>query len=209
MNSGSYGRYNTAVKGRADSVRHTRGAAHTDRAERVGGVITLVHDICMGAAPEFSEAGCIYSEIAWRAGYKSFTTGTEAEHTSHGDYLAGLLSVIYSLQVPTLIVCGKHEERLLHPHDSKGIRFTYHHCQARLCAWYTHVPEHVVNDIGACNYLIDAYDNILDPCCGFGNTMTRALQRGRGCIMADVDPECVQYVRHEAARLQAMTPHTP
>ena len=122
-----YGRYNTGVS----SARDGRRARHSVTIEpgpvTDGGLVTLVHDICKGAHPAFRGASCIYSEIAWRAGYATFTKGSEAEGSTHGDYLAGLLSCIYELRIPTLIVCGKREARQLRPQGQRGRTVVYHH----------------------------------------------------------------------------------
>ena len=190
-----YGRYNTAVRSAKDGAREHERVSIDGGPEICGGVLSLVHDICKGPAREFNGADAIYSEIAWKAGYETFTEGTDAQGSSHGDYLAGLLSVIHTLKVPAYIVCGKHETRLLHPHESKPIKFVYHGSPAMLCAWFTAIPESISTDIEALEHILGSCGTILDPCCGFGNTMLRALKHGRSCVMADVDPECVAYVR--------------
>ena len=204
-----YGRYNTAVRSAKDGAREHEQVDIDGAPEACGMVLSLVHDVCKGPAPEFTGADAVYSEIAWKAGYDTFTEGTDAQGSSHGDYLAGLLSVIHTLKVPTYIVCGRREERLLHPHESKPIKFVYHGAPAILSAWYTSIADGITTDIESLEHMLASCNTILDPCCGFGNTMLRALKREKECIMADVDPECVEYVRKLAREAQGMTPPTP
>lgn len=190
-----YGRYNTGVRSAKGGDRERHAVEIADGPVTINGITALKHDICEGAVPLFHEADCIYSEIAWKAGYEAFTDGTEAEGSSHGDYLAGMLSCIYELKVPTLIVCGKREARVLRPHAQKPVRFTYHHCPAVLAAWYTDIPEEIATDTDARDWIIASHECVLDPCCGFGNTARVAVCMGRRGIMADVDTECVSYMQ--------------
>lgn len=197
-----YGRYNTAVKGRRDRERSAppddAGAppaitAKTDE----HGITSLVHDICNGAHRSFRGAGCMYTEMAWKSGYRRFTEGTEAEGTSHGDYMAGILSCVYELRIPALIVCGKTEARKLGPEGSKEIWFAYHRYPAMLCWWFMEegLMDAVGSDIQAKEALIGRYGNPLDPCCGYGNTARTAVSMGTGGIMSDISPECIAYIQ--------------
>ena len=198
----SYGRYNTGVKSAKGGDREHVSVDIPKGPEICGKVLSMVHDVCRGSAPAFVGADCMYSGISWQAGYNTFVSGTDAHGTGHDEYLSGLLSMIEELHVPTYIVCGKREAKKLKPDSSKQIKLVYHNCPAMLCAWNASIPENIGTDIEALEHLLGEHECVVDPCCGFGNTMLRALKHGKRCIMADVDTECIAYVRKLAKEMQ-------
>lgn len=191
-----YRLYNTAVRSARDGSRERAECAAYPGVVELKGIKAFKHDICKGAHPVFHEADGMYSEIAWKAGYSSFTADTDAQGTTHSEYLLGLKSCIYELRIPTYIVCGKREAAKLNPQAVKGIRFLYHHgSPAVLCAWFAGIPAGIETDVDAREHMVGKSSCILDPCCGFGNTARRAVSLRKRGIMADINEECVAYVQ--------------
>lgn len=191
-----YGKYNTAVKGRKDEVGASHKPESLEPYEDGNGIVSLTHNICEGAHEAFKACDCIYSEIAWQAGYGRFTEGTEAEGSSHADYLDGIVRCIEGLQVPAFIVCGKREAKRMQPDAQKDIAFMYHGgSRAVLAAWNAAIPDYVESELDARGCIIGEHSCVLDPCCGYGNTARIAVQAGKRGIMSDVNAECIAYIR--------------
>lgn len=88
------------------------------------GDVVFRHDISKGISPRFKKADCIYSEPAWRHGYKKFMQRSNTtDFPPYKDYLLNQEKVVKELGIPAFILCGADMLRTLKPQWVQDIYF--------------------------------------------------------------------------------------
>lgn len=164
----------------------------------IKGVTLLKHDTCAGFIDTFYPCDCIYSEISWIKGYEKFTAGTIAEGSSYMDYIKGILNIVKTLNVPTFLVCGVYECRMLEPQRIEAIRFKYHGNYKSCCAVYN-MDEYLPfgDEVAARAYVCKKYANVLDFNCGYGNIARDIVHYNKRGVLCDINTECLSYIKKE------------
>lgn len=184
-------KYNTAVGSRGIVPREKKilNTVFTGN-----GLTVFQHDICMGVAPEFRNCDAIHTEISWVAGYKKFTQGSIAEDTTFDEYCSSVSSLCRELKVPAFIVCGKQNAKKLKPDRIIPVRYEFHKIDA-LYAIFNYDGEFSPrNEYEGRDFVASHFDDILDPCCGFGiiaYDLRRYQKRG---VLTDINATCLEYI---------------
>lgn len=183
-------RYNSALRNKMNIPK----SIIDPKVYRFGKMTVFQHDICSGMCEEFMKAGVIYSELSYPNGYERFTRETQAEGSSYSNYLDGLAYVIGVLKVPTFLVIGNYSSAYLKPHRVKPIKFQIHNADT-LCIVYNYEDKlEFTSEIECREFVCRSFDNILDPCCGFGIIAKTALNYGRRVILSDINSACIYYI---------------
>ena len=152
------------------------------------GCVTLKHDLNNEIPKIFKKCDCIYSEPAWRTGYKLFKKRANVKNFEYKDYMNSIQKVINELNVPTFIIGGKHMLKYLKPNHILNIKFNgvfY----AMLLQWNTELIE--VNDnLEIIDYLSNKYNTVLDFSCGYG----QHLLKFNNFIASDFNGKCIYQV---------------
>jgi len=149
-------------------------------------------DITRGVHPAYRQADAIYSEPAWRDGYRKFLARAgQIGSSSFADYLEAIRAVVLSLGKPAYIVAGRHMLRELEPDFTIPVQL--HGYLAYAAIWNAPAPEEVVTTDDLLVYVCEHHETILDFSCGYGNVARTA----RRCICSDINRHCVYVVARE------------
>ena len=183
--------YNTALKGGKNFT-----GAGASFAETTNGVV-LKHDITDGQLPDaFRSADVIYSEPAWPTGLKVFNKRAGRQVDAQ-DYYDGLNRCIAELRVPAIMICGKSVSRRFTGYSSTlPTRLNGDSCIAYL--WNIKLPRDLHTEMDILNYLVQHFNCILDPCCGYGRVgEVFNKESGKHFVMSDYDSKCVGYLKNK------------
>lgn len=187
--------YHTATHNganRQDPAHNVDSLIHTGN-----GITVFQHDICKGldAHGLFKKCDAVYSEPAWRPGYKAFTDGTIADGSTYANYLDGIVRCIRELGVPAFILCGKSMLRKLEPDRIEKARFEYHKFNDARFAIYNYAGEFPAKDeIQAKDFITTHFKNVLDFSCGYGGLADAAIRNGCNATLSDINTDCIQYI---------------
>lgn len=169
---------------------------------RSGGHYIFKHNINNGIHPAFYDADVLYTEPAWGYHYNQFKSvaGVEdKDDTTHREYLINIERLIKELDIPSYVVMGKHMLGVLSPVHIQEI--TIHEYPCFLGIWNdTDIPDaysyRIRNIYDAIQYVCKMYHTVLDPCCGYGNTLRGAIDNNKKAICSDVNGKCIYYMAH-------------
>ena len=185
-------RYNTAVKAHGSVPEGKKILTETFAGN---GLTVFQHDICRGIAPAFRNCGAIHTEIAWVAGYRKFTQGTVAEGTTFDGYCAAVRDLCRDLKVPAFIVCGKQNVKKLSPDRIVPVRYAFHGIDALYAVFNYDGAFAPRDEFEGRDFVARNFDNVLDPCCGFGILAEDLLRYGKKGVLTDINTTCLEYVR--------------
>lgn len=184
-------KYNTAVKAHGSIPE---GKKVLTEIFTGNGLTVFQHDICKGIAPEFLDCDAIHSEISWVAGYRKFTQGTIAEDTTFDEYCAAIGRLCRDLKVPAFIVCGKQNVKKLAPDRIIPVYYEFHRIDA-LYAVFNYEGEFAPkNEFEGRDFVARQFDNILDPCCGFGILAESLIRYRKKGVLTDINTTCLEYI---------------
>ena len=151
------------------------------------GSIVFKHDINNGISNLFFNCDCIYSEPAWKNGYKLFISRANEESLSYESYLKSIENNILTIKKPAFLIGGKHMIKYIKPHINYDIYFNGFYAQ--LLCWFYDKLDFKTN-IDVLNYLKENFNTVLDFSCGYGNH----LNGFKRFIASDINSKCVYYV---------------
>lgn len=152
------------------------------------GDVVFRHDISKGVSPRFKKADCIYSEPAWRHGYKKFMQRSNTtDFPPYKEYLLNQEKVIKELDIPAFILCGADMLRTLKPQwvqdiyfypykDNKNFKVAIYNCEQ-----FKFGSDHELLGI-----LAEKFNTILDFNCGYGNLIPFIREKGKHFILSDI-----------------------
>lgn len=152
------------------------------------GDVVFRHDISKGVSPRFRNADCIYSEPAWRHGYKKFMQRSNTtQYPPYKDYLLNQEKVIKELGIPSFILCGADMLRTLKPQWVQDIYFyPYKDKKNFKIAGYNSEQFKFSSDHELLKILAEKFDTILDFNCGYGNVIPFIREKGKHFILSDI-----------------------
>jgi len=182
-------------------------AQPAERFERDGSV-AFVYDMAAhgGVLPaEYGDCDVLYTEMAWRPGYRIFQDRAGSEGTtSFAEYLEALSGMVSRMAVPACIVTAPSLVRYMPaPEQSLALRFPDDlHRNGRCVALVyrtTLAPDgdvttDVLDDLAA------RYLHVGDPCCGYGNTGRAFVERGGRFTMSDINATCIGWIAENSVR---------
>lgn len=148
------------------------------------GDVVFRHDISKGISPRFKKADCIYSEPAWRHGYKKFMQRSNTtDFPPYKDYLLNQEKVVKELGIPAFILCGADMLRTLKPQWVQDIYFyPYKDSKNFKIAVYNYPQFKFGSDHELLGILAEKFNTILDFNCGYGNLIPFIREKGKHFI---------------------------
>jgi len=147
----------------------------------------IAHNLIDGVLPLFYEADVIYSEPAWRSGYKTFIDRTDCKNDDFNLYLFSIQRIINELKKPTFIITGKHAINKLNPDYITEIQL---HGYSSLLAIWNHDKVEFKDNWEAIDKLSEKFNTVLDFNCGYGNVASKF----KNFICSDLNKKCVYYI---------------
>lgn len=160
--------------------------------------IAFVHDMANGWPEAMNKADVIYADIPWMHGYLKFyeRAGRQAK-TNYIGFLKNVGMMLRRIDIPAVIITGKHAIHYLAPFEYMPIRLNGDPSNA--CLWRI-TPDQFDNpktEYDILNQLVKFYRCIGDPFCGYGRSGRVFAQAGRRFIMSDLNPWCIGYIAKE------------
>lgn len=152
------------------------------------GDVVFKHDISKGISPIFKKADCIYSEPAWRHGYKKFMQRSNTVvFPPYKEYLLNQEKVIKELEIPSFILCGADMLHTLKPDWVRDIYFyPYKDNKNFKIAVYNSERFDFGSDRELLAVLANKYKVILDFNCGYGNLIPFIRENGKHFVLSDI-----------------------
>lgn len=163
----------------------------------MNGNTTICHDICSGSLPtEFNQCDVLYSEPAWRAGYKIFLKRANKEDSNYNQYINTINNIVINNKEKKAIwlIIGSH---ILHKFikPEKIFKINLHGYKTNLCGWNDpNQYENFNTNYEFIHLLAKNYDCIGDFCCGYGNTGRIFQEHNKNFILSDLNPHCIYYI---------------
>lgn len=159
-------------------------------------VTTFQHDLCTNTPELFKTADAIYSEVAWKNGYRKFVDGSIAENTTFDLYIKSIVRVVKELNVPAFILCGRQMLKRLQPDRYIGIKFAFHNDYPAYIAIYNFHDgiAQIVDEADMLDFIFERFNNVLDFSCGYGETGMYAVIHEKKCILTDINAKCIDYI---------------
>lgn len=158
--------------------RHTKNGSHA-----------IKHDLNDGVLKSFKNCDVIYSEPAWRHGYKKFHERANIEmKTTYNEYLESITNLIKELGKPSYIVTGQHAVKKLNPDRSVPIKLYKHN--AVLCIWNEGKKISAPTNTLLLEELSKNYKKILDFSSGYG-IVCRFFKK---FVCTDIGGQCIYYI---------------
>lgn len=185
-------RYNTAVKARGSVPEGKKILTDTFEGR---GLTVFQHDVCRGVDPRFKACDALHTEIAWVAGYEKFTKGSIAENTTFDEYCRAIGKICRELKIPAFIVCGKQNAKKLNPDRIIPVFFRFHRIDALYAVFNYDGSFSPANEYEGRDFVAKNFDNILDPCCGYGTIAHWIQKYGKRGVLSDINTACLEYIR--------------
>lgn len=158
--------------------------------------IVFARDICSEySIVDISGMDFIYSEPAWRTGYKIFIerAGQRMQDDSYRNYLDHIKKLISRYNLPTYILMGYRMKKYLNP--ERCIDTNVHDMKAFIGIWNSDieiVPSR--NNLEFLESIFHRYNCVYDFSCGYGNTARIALRLGKKFMCSDINKQCIYYI---------------
>ena len=180
--------YHTALKRGAE----LKGAEACQRAEARGSVV-LVHDLLSGPLPsEFERCDVLYTDLPWRAGFKTFEARAGKAGRAYQDFMAAVSRVVQLRHKPIVLIGGKTEMRYL---PACTVKPTVLNGDEAMAAIYGRLPRLDLTDSWSIlNSLVRHYQCVGDFCCGYGRAGRVFLRAGKQFVMSDYNAQCVGFI---------------
>lgn len=182
-------RYNTAVKAGVPKGKLVLPDTFTCE-----DLTVFQHDVCKGIDPRFRECGAMHTEIAWVAGYGKFTEDTIAQGSTFDEYCAAIGNMCRELKIPAFVVCGKQNVRKLAPDRVIPTFYLYHRIEALYAVFNYDGDFAPIDEFRGRDFVAEHFDNILDPCCGYGIIIPSLRKYGKRGVLSDINTACLEYI---------------
>ena len=156
----------------------------------------LVYDVISDVVPnEFFDCDLIYTEPCWKDGFNKFNdrAGVTSSRTYQG-YIASMNDIILKLNVPTVVITGKHALRYwLQPNQMFESKLVHgSNCVALVYNFKLDRPYASVVDM--LPELAAKFNKVGDFNCGYGYTGKIFAGCGKNFVISDYNAKCIGYI---------------
>jgi len=142
---------------------------------------------------EFKSADCVYSDIAWKYGYKIFNDNAKNSPNSYFEYCTNANKLVELLRVPSFLVAGKAHRKFFPKAipceielNNSGISMP----DCRIFVWNYDYDYRIKTTKELIEILSKRFHNPLDFSCGTGEH----LMKFDDFIACDIDRDCLTYL---------------
>lgn len=183
------GQYFSAIKGTSENLEIEPIVEYKGRR-----VHAFAHNVLNGWDDRFGGADVIYTEPAWRDGFKKFMA-LAGQTGTHTEYLKNTREIIQRLGKPAYVFCGKHMFKVLDADEYRPIilrEYGYHEYVA-VFNEDRHIEATTTSEL--ISKLCENYGTLLDFNCGCGNVLNSCKNEDTRFILSDVNPDCIGYIK--------------
>ena len=148
------------------------------------------HNIIEGLHHAFTQCDCLYTDVAWPAGMKTFDEYARTS-TDYHHYLRAISVVFNNTRLPVVFVGGKALEKNFYPDGVREIKLN----KEKAYAYFRNMELGEVKTADEILALMATqYNRVGDPCCGLGRTGSVFYKAGKSCVMSDYNGRVICYL---------------